>query len=107
MKMTRTHLLRPVRLPLGSVGIFNSNVKTISELVEMPYAAPAPNRYSANLLETLHANPNRKLGEAPLWASPPMLAKQPAPVVKPPVEVKKRSWGFGKRNTHATAVAVH
>lgn len=97
--------------PTGSLNELNENdssSSSSSQFVEMPYAASASHRQSANLLETLHANPNRKLGEAPVWASPPpTLAKQPAPVVKAPVEVKKRSWGFSKRNSHAAAVAVH
>ena len=78
-----------------------------SELVEMPYAVPAPQKRDSNLLETLHNNPTRKLGEAPLWTSPPpALAKQPA-AAPTPVQTKKRSWGFGKRNSQAAAVAVH
>ncbi|KAL8827661.1 MAG: hypothetical protein Q9191_003055 [Dirinaria sp. TL-2023a] len=97
--------------PTGSLNELNENdssSSSSSQFVEMPYAASASHRHSANLLETLHANPNRKLGEAPIWASPPAtLAKQPAPLVKAPVEVKKRSWGFSKRNSHAAAVAVH
>lgn len=83
-----------------------------SELVELPYMAPAPQRPAplrreSTLLETLHTSPTRKLGEAPLLTSPPAtFAKHPA-TAPTPAQAKKRSWGFGKRNSQAAAVAVH
>jgi hypothetical protein len=88
------------------------SVDISSELVELPYTAPAPQRPAplrrdSTLLEQLHTNPTRKLGEAPLYTSPPpTLAKQPA-TAPTLIQNKKRSWGFGKRNSQAAAVAVH
>ena len=71
-----------------------------------PYVAPAPRRFEQTMLETIHSNPQRKLGEAPILSQPPPSAAKPV-AAPTPVTVKKRSWGFGKRNSHATAIAAH
>ena len=70
------------------------------------YASPAPKRFEQTMMETIHASPTRKLGEAPLLSQPP--ATMAKPVVAPtPVQAKKRSWGFGKRSSHGPAIAAH
>ena len=77
-----------------------------SHSMATPYAPAAPKRFEQSMMETIHSAPTRKLGEAPLLSEPPpSLAK---PVVAPaPVHTKKRSWGFGKRNNQAPAIAAH
>ena len=71
-----------------------------------PYTAPAPRRFEQSMLETIHSNPHRKVGEAPVMTQPTPSAAKPmaAPI---PVTIKKRSWGFGKRNSHGSAIAAH
>ncbi|KAL8757729.1 MAG: hypothetical protein Q9199_002016 [Rusavskia elegans] len=51
----------------------------------------------------------RKVGEAPLFDTPPeRVVPVKAPVAAPtPVESKKRSWGFMKRNSRGPAIAAH
>lgn len=51
----------------------------------------------------------RKVGEAPLFDTPPeRVVPVKTPVAAPdPVESKKRSWGFMKRNNRGPAVAAH
>ena len=71
-----------------------------------PYAPPAPRRYEQTMMETIHGNPTRKLGEAPILSQPPPSLAKPI-VVPTPVAIKKRSWGFGKRNSHSPAIAAH
>ena len=75
------------------------------ELVEMPYGG---NRNSEiNIFDSMHKSTKRKVGEAPLWAQPPpTLVKKEAAATIPPVEVKKRSWGF-RRNNRSSAIAAH
>ena len=70
-----------------------------------PYAAPAPKRFEQSMMETIHSAPTRKLGEAPLLSEVPTSVAKPA-VAPMPVQTKKRSWGFGKRN-HGPAIAAH
>ena len=71
-----------------------------------PYVTPAPKRFEQSMMETIHSAPTRKLGEAPLLEEPPPSVAKPA-VAPTPVQTKKRSWGFGKRNSHAPAIAAH
>lgn len=70
------------------------------------YAPPAPKRFEQTMMETIHSSPTRKLGEAPVLSQPPATLNKPA-VAPVPVQAKKRSWGFGKRNSHGTAIAAH
>lgn len=51
----------------------------------------------------------RKLGEAPLFDKPPakVVPVTAAPAAPTPVNPKKRSWGFMKRNSQGPTIAVH
>ena len=71
-----------------------------------PYASPAPKRFEQTMMETIHDIPHRKLGEAPVLSQPPPSVVKPA-AAPTLVEAKKRSWGFGKRNSHGPAIAAH
>ncbi|KAI4286483.1 MAG: hypothetical protein L6R35_004264 [Caloplaca aegaea] len=107
--------------PLGSNGVSptgseHSNSSSSSHLVELPRVQHLPPSSRASVhghhLSPMGNTPRtttRKLGEAPQLSTPPSrVLPVTAPVVAPtPVNPKKRSWGFMKRNGQGPAIAVH
>ncbi|KAL8729615.1 MAG: hypothetical protein Q9181_004939 [Wetmoreana brouardii] len=101
--------------PLGSSGASptgseHSNSSSSSQLIELQ-PAPRPQMHGQHLSPMDHAprTTTRKLGEAPLFDKPPpRVPAVTAPVAAAaPVNSKKRSWGFMKRNSGGTAIAAH
>ncbi|KAL8659230.1 MAG: hypothetical protein Q9202_007225 [Teloschistes flavicans] len=102
--------------PLGSTGPSptgseHSNSSSSSHLVELPVVAPRPQMRGQHLSPMDHAprHTTRKIGEAPLFDKAPLkVTPVTAPIATPtPVNSKKRSWGFMKRNSQAPAIAAH
>ncbi|KAL8716440.1 MAG: hypothetical protein Q9220_000347 [cf. Caloplaca sp. 1 TL-2023] len=95
---------------VSPVGSEHSNSSSSSHLIEMP-SAPRPQQHGHHLspMDNAPRSTARKLGEAPLFDKPPTSAIPiKAPIVAPtPVNPKKRSWGFMKRNSQGTAIAAH
>ncbi|KAL8936240.1 MAG: hypothetical protein Q9216_005039 [Gyalolechia sp. 2 TL-2023] len=103
------------RSPLASNGVSptgseHSNSSSSSQLIELP-PAPRPQQHGHHLspMDNTPRTTSRKLGEAPLYDTIPetiVPIKQPS-TTPAPVNSKKRSWGFMKRNSHGTAIAAH
>ncbi|KAL8717140.1 MAG: hypothetical protein Q9225_005594 [Loekoesia sp. 1 TL-2023] len=100
--------------PLGSSGVSPtgseySNSSSSSQVIEFP-AAPRQQQHGQHLspMDNAPRTTTRKLGEAPLFDKPPpkVVPITAAPVAPTPVNPKKRSWGFMKRNSQGTAIAV-
>ncbi|KAL8827666.1 MAG: hypothetical protein Q9170_006924 [Blastenia crenularia] len=101
--------------PLGSsgpspTGSEHSNSSSSSQLIELP-PAPRPQQHGQHLspMDNAPRTTTRKLGEAPLFDTPPpsnFVAKVPS-ATPAPANPKKRSWGFMKRNSQAPAIAAH
>lgn len=102
--------------PLGSSG--NSTTSDSSDPLEMPTASGSERRKSIPLRSTpivykekdifdrLHTSTTRKLGEAPLYDSPPVTVKGPmASLPTKEVKVEKRArWSLmGKKPTSSMA----
>ncbi|KAL9042490.1 MAG: hypothetical protein Q9214_003766 [Letrouitia sp. 1 TL-2023] len=92
----------------------NYGMMPAGELIELPASNQRHStQYGQHLspVEHMHKNATRKLGEAPLWDAPPPRptpAKAPtAAATSTPVNSKKRSWSFTKRNSQMPAIAAH
>ncbi|KAL8782102.1 MAG: hypothetical protein Q9213_005713 [Squamulea squamosa] len=101
---------------VSPVGSEHSNSSSSSQLVELPpvsrFQQHGPQGQHGQHLSPMDNAPRataRKLGEAPLFETPPeRVVPVKAPVAAAtPVNDKKRSWGFMKRNSHAPAIAAH
>lgn len=68
------------------------------------HANPRPQHAEASIFDSLHKSTTRRLGEAPVYDSPPP-RPQPAVVdsVKTQAVIPKRRFGFGRKST---AIAV-
>ncbi|CAO1596829.1 hypothetical protein XANCAGTX0491_000659 [Xanthoria calcicola] len=109
--------------PLASNGVSpvsseHSNSSSSSQLVELPpvsriqqHGQYGQHGHGQHLSPMDHAprTTTRKVGEAPLFDTPPeRVVPVKTPVAAPdPVGSKKRSWGFMKRNNRGPAVAAH
>ncbi|KAL8671368.1 MAG: hypothetical protein Q9168_004131 [Polycauliona sp. 1 TL-2023] len=110
--------------PLVSNGVSpvsseHSNSSSSSQLVELPPVSRIQQHglngqhgaHGQHLspMDTAPRTTTRKAGEAPLFDTvPERVVPAKAPVAAPaPVNPKKRSWGFMKRNNHGTAIAAH
>lgn len=85
--------------PIVSSG--NSTSSNSSEPLEMPKRKPEGHIYEErDIFQRLHTSTTRKIGEAPLYDSPPVIAKSPtAPVVTELKQKNKKSrWSMlGKK----------
>ncbi|KAI4117264.1 MAG: hypothetical protein LQ338_007581 [Usnochroma carphineum] len=104
--------------PLGSSGVSptgseHSTSSSSSQLIELPnvVTAPKPQQHGQHLspLDNAPRSTTRKLGEAPLFDTPPprIMPVKASTTAPAPVNPKKRSWGFMKRNSQAPAIAAH
>ncbi|KAL8872572.1 MAG: hypothetical protein Q9174_001820 [Haloplaca sp. 1 TL-2023] len=103
--------------PLASVGPSptgseHSNSSSSSQLVEMQGPSRAQTHgHHLSPMDNTPRHSTRKIGEAPLFDKPPPRATPvtaPVAAIAPtPVNAKKRSWGFMKRNSGGTAIAAH
>ncbi|KAL8770558.1 MAG: hypothetical protein Q9209_003814 [Squamulea sp. 1 TL-2023] len=101
---------------VSPVGSEHSNSSSSSQLIELPpvsrFQQHGPQGQHGQHLSPMDNAPRattRKLGEAPLFETPPeRVIPVKAPVEEAtPVNDKKRSWGIMKRNSHAPAIAAH
>ncbi|KAL8857605.1 MAG: hypothetical protein Q9178_005770 [Gyalolechia marmorata] len=107
--------------PLASNGVSpvasdHSSSSSSSQLIELPpvskfqqHGQHGPHGQHLSPMDNAPRTTARKLGEAPLFDAPP---ERVFPVTTPatapsPVNAKKRSWGFMKRNSGGTAIAAH
>ncbi|KAL8682605.1 MAG: hypothetical protein Q9186_001378 [Xanthomendoza sp. 1 TL-2023] len=101
---------------VSPVGSEHSNSSSSSQLVELPpvsrFQPHGPHGQHGHHLLPMDNAPrttSRKLGEAPLYESPPerVVPVKPPVTAPTPVNAKKRSWGFMKRNSQGPAIAAH
>ncbi|KAL8920017.1 MAG: hypothetical protein Q9172_004688 [Xanthocarpia lactea] len=93
-----------------------SRSSSSSQLIELPPVSKFQ-QHGQHGLHGQHLSPMdnaprttaRKLGEAPLFDAPPerVFAVTTPATAPSPVNAKKRSWGFMKRNSGGTAIAAH
>ncbi|KAL8981140.1 MAG: hypothetical protein Q9205_003981 [Flavoplaca limonia] len=110
--------------PLASNGVSpvsseHSNSSSSSQLVELPPVSRiqqhgvngqhGPHGQHLSPMDHAPRTTTRKVGEAPLFSTPPeRIVPVKAPVTAPaPMESKKRSWGLMKRNGRGPAIAAH
>ncbi|KAL8802358.1 MAG: hypothetical protein Q9200_006604 [Gallowayella weberi] len=101
---------------VSPVGSEHSNSSSSSQLVELPpvsrfqpHGQHGQHGHHLSPMDNTPRATTRKLGEAPLFDSPPerIVAVKPPVVAPTPINAKKRSWGFMKRNSQGTAIAAH
>ncbi|KAL8733224.1 MAG: hypothetical protein Q9166_002241 [cf. Caloplaca sp. 2 TL-2023] len=100
---------------VSPVGSEHSSSSSSSQLIELPpvsrfqYGQHAQHGQHLSPLDNAPRATTRKLGEAPLFdTAPERVVPAKAPVAAPtPVNGKKQSWGFMKRNSRGPAIAAH
>ncbi|KAI9719628.1 MAG: hypothetical protein M1812_003399 [Candelaria pacifica] len=85
----------------------STNSNSSSQILEIrpnPRSNTRPQQVESSIFDNLHKSTTRKVGEAPLYDSPPP-RPQAAPVapIKTQTAIPKRRFGFGKKST---AIAV-
>ncbi|KAL8804340.1 MAG: hypothetical protein Q9182_002622 [Xanthomendoza sp. 2 TL-2023] len=101
---------------VSPVGSEHSNSSSSSHLVELPpvsrfqpHGQHGQHGHHLSPMDNAPRATTRKVGEAPLFDSPPerIVAVKPPVAAPTPVNAKKRSWGFMKRHSQGPAIAAH
>ncbi|KAL8691546.1 MAG: hypothetical protein Q9224_004153 [Gallowayella concinna] len=91
---------------------FPGGIRTLQLFIIISFQPHGPHGQHGHHLLPMDNAPrttSRKLGEAPLYESPPerVVPVKPPVTAPTPVNAKKRSWGFMKRNSQGPAIAAH